>query len=290
MTICYNLADFKQALSLIPNSYKIGFVPTMGALHHGHISLAKRAKDSCNIVIVSIFVNPTQFNNPADLARYPRTLEDDCKKLEEAGVALLFVPGVKDIYPQSDNRIFDLGGLDSTGEGPRRPGHFNGVAQVVTRLFDIVKPNYAFFGEKDFQQLSIIKHFTKEMQYPVEIIACPTIRESDGLAMSSRNTLLTKEQREAAPEIYRALVKAREVASAQILSDNGNSLGITPAMLSAMVADEINSNPLLETEYAEIVNSLTLQIVTDWADAEELQLCVAVNASPVRLIDNIKLK
>ncbi len=290
MTICYNLADFQQALSLIPNSYKIGFVPTMGALHHGHISLVERAKESCSSVIVSIFVNPTQFNNPADLERYPRTIEEDCTMLEESGATLVFVPRVEDIYPQSDNRIFDMGGLDTTGEGPRRPGHFNGVAQVVTRLFDIVKPHCAFFGEKDFQQLSIIRHFTAGMGYPIEIIACPTIRESDGLAMSSRNALLTCEQRGAAPHIYRALLRAREVASAQILCKDGDSSGITPDLLSSMVREDIDSNPLLETEYAEIVNSLTLQIVTDWSDADELQLCVAVNAKPVRLIDNIKLK
>jgi len=288
MTICYSLADFQQALSLIPNNYKIGFVPTMGALHKGHISLVERALTISDTVIVSIFVNPTQFNNPNDLAKYPRTVEEDCKKLNEAGASIVFIPSVEDIYSGNDTRSISLGGLDSTGEGPRRPGHFKGVAQVVTLLFDIVKPSYAFFGEKDFQQLSIIDYFTRELNYPIEIISCPTIRESDGLAMSSRNTLLTPEQREAAPRIYNTLKRAQEIVSAQILPDSKKD--ITPTMLSRWVESEINSHPLLETEYAEIVNSLTLQLVQNWEDAEDIQLCVAVYANPVRLIDNIKLK
>ncbi len=253
----------------------------MGALHQGHISLVKKAHELSDIVVVSIFVNPTQFNNPQDLERYPRTVEEDCKRLEEAGANLVFVPSVGDIYPQKDERIFDLGGLDAVGEGPRRPGHFNGVAQVVTRLFDIVKPRYAYFGEKDFQQLSIIRHFTKELNYPVEIISCPTIREEDGLAMSSRNSLLTPEHREAAPLIYKTLKTVQERSQAQILS---------PDELCKWVTDEINSNSLLKTEYVEIVNSLTLRLVKNWSDHGQIQMCVAVFAGTVRLIDNIKLK
>lgn len=288
MTICYSLVDFQQALSLIPNNYKIGFVPTMGALHKGHISLVERALTISDSVIVSIFVNPTQFNNLNDLSRYPRTEEEDCKKLREAGATIVFIPSVEDIYPGNDTRSISLGGLDSTGEGPRRPGHFKGVAQVVTLLFDIVKPTFAFFGEKDFQQLSIIRYFTKELNYPIEIISCSTVRESDGLAMSSRNMLLTAKQREAAPHIYKTLKRAQEIASAQILP-SANEV-ITPVMLSRWVEREINSNPLLRTEYAEVVNSLTLQLVQNWEEAEDIQLCVAVNVNPVRLIDNIKLK
>ena len=298
MTICYSLADFQQALSLIPNNYKIGFVPTMGALHQGHISLVERALTISDSVIVSIFVNPTQFNNPNDLARYPRTVDEDCKRLREAGASVVFIPSVEDIYPGDDTRSISLGGLDSTGEGPSRPGHFQGVAQVVTLLFDIVKPAYAFFGEKDFQQLSIIRFFTGELNYPIEIISCPTVRESDGLAMSSRNALLTPAQREAAPHIYKTLKRAKEIASAQILPGAREKITpeeitpekFTPVMLSRWVESEINSNPMLRTEYAEVVNSLTLQLVQNWEEAEDIQLCVAVNVNPVRLIDNIKLK
>lgn len=281
MVICYSLTHLQRELSLISDNYKTGFVPTMGALHQGHISLVKRAHELSDKVIVSIFVNPTQFNNPLDLERYPRTVEEDCKRLEEAGADIVFVPTVGDIYPQKDERMFDLGGLDSVGEGPRRPGHFNGVAQVVTRLFDIVKPRYAYFGEKDFQQLSIIRYFTKELNYPVEIISCPTIREEDGLAMSSRNMLLTTEQRAAAPLIYKTLKMARERSQAQILS---------PDELCNWVTGEINSNSMLKTEYVEIVNSLTLRLVKNWNDHEQIQMCVAVFAGSVRLIDNIKLK
>ncbi|MFA5848892.1 MAG: pantoate--beta-alanine ligase [Bacteroidales bacterium] len=286
MNICYSLADFQEALELLPKDRKIAFVPTMGALHEGHISLINTALKHSKYVVVSIFVNPTQFNNPEDLAHYPRTVEEDCRKLEDAGASLVFVPTVEDIYPKSENKseqfdslIFDLGQLDKTGEGPRRPGHFNGVAQVVTRLFDIVKPAYAIFGEKDFQQLAIIRYFTKKLGYPVEIIASPTLRGADGLALSSRNMLLTPEHRASAPKIFKTLKKAeKKIVSA------------SPAELTQWVTETINSDPLLKVEYAEIVNSLTLQIVNSWEEAESIQLCTAVFAGTVRLIDNIKLK
>jgi len=297
MNICYSLADFQEALELLPKDRKIAFVPTMGALHEGHISLINTALRHSKYVVVSIFVNPTQFNNPDDLAHYPRTVDEDCKKLEDAGASLVFVPAVEDIYPKSANKagqldslVFDLGGLDKTGEGPRRPGHFNGVAQVVTRLFDIVKPAYAIFGEKDFQQLAIIRHFTKKLGYPVEIIASPTLRGADGLALSSRNMLLTPEHRAAAPKIFNTL-KTAEQKLMSVSSPNTHPVSKpTPAELTQWVTETINSDPLLKVEYAEIVNSLTLQIVNSWEEAESIQLCTAVFAGTVRLIDNIKLK
>ncbi|MFA6334810.1 MAG: pantoate--beta-alanine ligase [Bacteroidales bacterium] len=293
MNICYSLADFQKALNSLPKDCKIGFVPTMGALHQGHISLVKAALTHTKYVVVSIFVNPTQFNNPDDLARYPRRVEADCKKLEEAGALLVFVPSVKDIYPhtknkvsQLDTRIFDLGGLDKTGEGPRRPGHFNGVAQVVTRLFDIIKPSYAFFGEKDFQQLAIIRYLCKNLGYPVEIVACPILREADGLAMSSRNMLLTPGHRKVSPKIYQVLKAARDMVKNGRVSNET----MTPQQLTQWVTDKINSEPLLQAEYVEIVNSLTLHAFDNWNEAENVQLCTAVFAGKVRLIDNIKLK
>ncbi len=297
MNICYSLADFQEALELLPKDRKIAFVPTMGALHEGHISLIETALKHSKYVVVSIFVNPTQFNNPDDLARYPRTVEEDCKKLEAAGASLVFVPSVEDIYPKNVNKedqfnspVFDLGGLDQTGEGPRRPGHFNGVAQVVTRLFEIVKPAYAVFGEKDFQQLSIIRYFTKKLGYPVEIIASPTLRGADGLALSSRNMLLSPEHRTAAPKIFKVLKEAEQKVMPSTSQNDHPVSKPSPAELTQWVTETINKDPLLKVEYAEIVNSLTLQIVDSWEEAESIQLCTAVFAGAIRLIDNIKLK
>jgi len=301
MIISSSLTDFQNALDLLPKDCTIGFVPTMGALHQGHISLVTKALTHTKYVVASIFVNPTQFNNADDLKRYPRTVEEDCKKLEQAGAYIVFIPSVEDIYPhktkelsqtdknvsQTQEKVFDLGNLDKTGEGPRRPGHFNGVAQVVTRLFDIVKPTYAFFGEKDFQQLAIIKYITEKEGYPVKIIACPTIREEDGLAMSSRNMLLSADMRNAAPKIFKILKTAQTEFS---IKPTISSISITPAQLTKWVTDEINSDTLLKVEYVEIVNSLTLHIVNSWNQADNIQLCVAIFAGDVRLIDNIKLK
>lgn len=278
MIVAKTLAEFAQAYSNLENKADIGFVPTMGALHEGHISLVKESAKRCSHTVVSIFVNPTQFNNKQDLETYPRTLEADCKLLEECAVDIVFAPRVIDIYPQEDTRIFDLGGLDNYGEGPRRPGHFNGVAQVVTRLFDIVKPAYAFFGEKDFQQVAIIKYFVKDLNYPLTIVPCSIIRESDGLAKSSRNTLLTPAQRAAAPHIYKTLCKAVELKGKY-----------SPKEVATILAKEIDENPELETEYIEIIDADTLRPVENWNDAENLRLWCAVYARPVRLIDNIGL-
>lgn len=284
MIIAKSLSEFNEALGSLANKTDIGFVPTMGALHEGHLSLVRHSVEKCTHTVVSIFVNPTQFNNKQDLASYPRTLEADCKLLEGAGASIVFAPDVTDIYPQEDNRVFDLGGLDSFGEGPRRPGHFNGVAQVVTRLFDIVKPKYAFFGEKDYQQIAIIKYFVRKLGYNITIIPCPIIRENDGLAKSSRNTLLTWEQREAAPDIYKALKWGVER-----LHNTSSGEKITPQELIKEVTAKINSNKELETEYVEIVDGETLRQVNSWDESRCPRMWCAVYARPVRLIDNIDL-
>ncbi len=278
MILAKSLDEFKEAFETLPHKEKIGFVPTMGALHGGHISLVQAARKKCMHTVVSVFVNPTQFNNKEDLATYPRTLEADAALLEKEGVDILFAPGVSDVYPREDTRIFDLGGLDRCGEGPRRPGHFNGVAQVVTRLFDIVRPQYAFFGEKDYQQLAIVRHFTKTLGYNIEIIGCPIMREADGLAKSSRNTLLTADQRAAAPHIYKTICMAKEWKKR-----------LTPKEVIEKTKDEINANPLLETEYVEIVDSDNLRPLESWSDSDNPRLWCAVYARPVRLIDNIAL-
>lgn len=279
MIVAKSLAEFQAAYEALPNKSDIGFVPTMGALHEGHLSLIRRSVEENTSTIISIFVNPTQFNNPNDLATYPRTLEADCALVEPVGVDIVFAPQVHDIYPEPDQRIFNLGGLDRFGEGPRRPGHFNGVAQVVTRLFDLVRPSRSYFGEKDFQQLAILRFVTEDLQLPVEIIGCPIARAEDGLALSSRNTLLTPSQREAAPHIYRCICQARTWMHE-----------CTPAETIQRITDAIHTNPELETEYIEIFNARTLEPVENWDDAAEIQLGCAIFAHPVRLIDNIKLK
>lgn len=279
MIIAKTLEEFNAAYNALPNREDIGFVPTMGALHNGHISLVERAASTCRHTVVSIFVNPTQFNNPNDLATYPRTLEADCALLEKQGADIVFAPRVEDIYPLPDKRVFDLDGLDSYGEGPRRPGHFNGVVQVVTRLFDIVKPAKAFFGEKDFQQLAILRHMAAKLGYGIEIIGCPIVRDTDGLARSSRNMLLSPAQRAAAPHIYATISKAPELMKTY-----------TPREVIEQLAKEIDSNKELETEYIELVDSTTLKPVKGWGDAEHIRLWCAVYARPVRLIDNIAVK
>lgn len=251
----------------------IGFIPTMGALHQGHISLIDRAKSECNKVVVSIFVNPTQFNDKNDLKNYPRTLEADLQLL--GGVDLVFVPTVEEIYPQHDTRIFDFGTLDKVMEGATRPGHFNGVAQVVSRLFDIVAPNRAYFGEKDFQQIAIIEAMCRQLHYNIDIVHCPIIREKDGLAMSSRNTLLSRECRDAAGLIYRAMCAGRELKNVK-----------NPKEVTTFVTEMIDANPFLKVIYFQIVDSSTLETIDGWGDCQ--QGCIAVQAGSVRLIDNIQ--
>ena len=219
----------KEELTDFIGSYKkegktIGFVPTMGALHEGHLSLVTQCKKNSDVAVVSVFVNPTQFNDPEDLKRYPRTPEKDCVLLETAGCDIAFLPSVEEIYPEKDTRKFDFGYLESIMEGAKRPGHFNGVGQVVSRLFDIVQPDRAFFGMKDFQQVAIIKNMVRQLNYTLEIIPCPIVREESGLALSSRNALLDKEHKENAPHIYATLKKARELASRMGVDELKNGL------------------------------------------------------------------
>lgn len=258
------------------NGESIGFVPTMGALHNGHLSLVGKAKRESDFVVASLFVNPNQFNNSKDLENYPRDSKRDIALLESVGCDLLFEPPVYEVYPEEDTREFNFGTLTQVMEGEFRPGHFNGVAQVVSRLFDIVMPNRAFFGQKDFQQLAIIKQLVKICNYDITIVPCETIRESDGLAMSSRNQLLTEQHRTVAPVIYRALTRAKEIAKE-----------IDIAELKSSVVDEIESTPLLEVEYFDIVDGLTLESLSSLSQSSNPVGAIAVFAGEVRLIDNI---
>lgn len=257
----------------------IGFVPTMGALHEGHASLVRRCRQECDVVVVSIFVNPTQFNDKNDLQNYPRTPENDFKLLENAGADIVFCPSVEEIYPEQDTRKFDFGALEQVMEGEHRPGHFNGVGQVVSRLFDIVKPDRAYFGEKDFQQLAIIHRLVEICGFDIEIVGCPILRAADGLALSSRNALLTVEQRAAVPHIYNVLKRAADVMSKQMNIEE----------LKSWVEAEINKNEQMNVEYFQIANAITLQPVKSWDEAGQKQGCVAVRIGNIRLIDNIKL-
>ena len=256
----------------------VGFVPTMGALHNGHLSLVKACKNSCDIAVTSVFVNPTQFNDPEDLKRYPRTPEKDAELLKTAGCDLVFMPSVEEIYPEKDTRKFNFGYLETVMEGAKRPGHFNGVGQVVSRLFDIVQPHKAFFGMKDFQQVAIIKNMVNQLKYNIEIIPCPIVREESGLALSSRNALLEEEHKKNAPHIYATLKKARNLVAEMSVAD-----------LKKWIKEEINNNPYLETEYVEIVDDTTLKVIENWNEKGTKVVCVAVYAGKIRLIDNIIL-
>ncbi len=272
------VSELREALLPLRDK-TIGFVPTMGALHQGHISLVELARKECDTVVVSVFVNPTQFNDKNDLKHYPRTPEADAALLEAAGVDYVLFPSVEEIYPEPDTRVFDFGQIDKVMEGATRPGHFNGVAQVVSRLFNIVEPTKAYFGEKDFQQIAVVRAMVAQLNLKVEIVDCPIIRDTDGLARSSRNTLLTAEHRAAAPHIY-------EVLSAAVAKVGE----LTPAELKAWVTAEVDKNPLLKVIYFEAVNALTMQSVESWNECERIQGCIAVQAGDIRLIDNIKLK
>lgn len=258
---------------------QIGFVPTMGALHQGHISLVEKAVKENDVAIVSVFVNPTQFNDKNDLKNYPRTPEKDTNLLDNAGVKFVFMPSETEMYPEPDTRIFDFGMLDKVMEGKFRPGHFNGVAQVVSKFFQIVQPDRAYFGQKDFQQLTIIRKMVKLLNLNVEIVGCPIVRGTDGLALSSRNKLLSEAHREAAPSIYKTLSESRNLTVTFNVKD-----------LTDWVISTINKNPLLKVEYYEIVNAETLEPINNWNDAKHIVGCITVWAGNVRLIDNIIYK
>lgn len=277
MELLKTIKGLQQLLAQDRNrSLSIGFVPTMGALHRGHLSLVEQAGLENDRVVVSIFVNPNQFNDPNDLKNYPRTLEADLKLLSSSPCDYIFSPEVGEIYPQPDTRKFDFGSLETVMEGQFRPGHFNGVAQIVSRLFEIVGPDKAYFGLKDFQQYSIIRNMISMLKLPIELIACDTVREADGLAISSRNALLTKNHRAVAAQIYSILHEAQKEAGS-----------CTPEEVKRHVAEKINATGLLRIEYFEIADQLTLNSVTSWEEKCTKVGCIAVYAGSVRLIDNI---
>lgn len=280
MEIIRAASELKARLAALRKAGKIiGFVPTMGALHEGHLSLVKEAADHSDVVVMSVFVNPNQFNNASDLERYPRDLQKDAALLEGTACELLFVPSVKEVYPEPDQRVFDFGDLDKVMEGKFRPGHFNGVAQVVSRLFDLVAPHKAFFGEKDFQQLAVVRAMVRQLNYPVEIVPCPIVREADGLAMSSRNMLLSTLQRKNAPQIALTLSESCNFAATHSIAET-----------KQQVVDAINAVAELEVEYFEIVDGNSLQAVGSWEESSYVVGCIAVFAGEVRLIDNVIYK
>ena len=256
----------------------IGFVPTMGALHNGHLSLLQKSKSENDFTLCSIFVNPKQFNNIEDLEKYPQNIEQDISLLNKIDCDILFCPSVEEMYPEPDNTIFDLGNLDVVMEGKFRPGHFNGVALVVKKFFDIIQPNKAYFGEKDFQQLRIIQHLVGFYNLPIKIIPVSIERESDGLAMSSRNIRLSLEERKIAPKIYQTLLKAKEMAINFRLSEVVN-----------FVKTEINTIEAFKIDYFEIVDTRTLLPIEDFSEKKNCIACIAVYLGNIRLIDNIIL-
>lgn len=280
MKVIHTIEDLQAGLSVLKaQGKKVGLVPTMGALHAGHASLVKRSVNENDVTVVSVFVNPTQFNDKNDLVKYPRTLEADCKLLEDCGATLVFAPSVEEMYPEPDTRQFGYAPLDTVMEGAFRPGHFNGVCQIVSKLFDAVKPHRAYFGEKDFQQLAIIREMVRQMKFDLEIVGCSIVREEDGLALSSRNARLSSDERENALNISRTLFKSRTFAATHSVSET-----------QKMVEDAIAAAPGLRLEYFEIVDGNTLQKIGDWNETSYAVGCITVFCGEVRLIDNIKYK
>lgn len=280
MKLIQTIQELRTELDALRKEGKtIGLVPTMGALHAGHASLVKRAVAENDVVVVSDFVNPTQFNDKNDLLKYPRTLDADCKLLEECGASFVFAPSVEEIYPEPDTRQFSYAPLDTVMEGKFRPGHFNGVCQIVSKLFLIVEPTRAYFGEKDFQQLAIIREMVRKYPFNLEIVGCPIVREADGLALSSRNARLSDEQRIQALQISKTLFASVEYAQTHTLAET-----------KAFVGSAISTAEGLRLEYFEIVDGNSLQTVCDWKDGSYIVGCITVFCGEVRLIDNIKYK
>ena len=278
MKIVNNIKDLKGYLAEEKqNNKQIGFVPTMGALHEGHLSLVKRCVEENDVCVVSIFVNPTQFNDKHDLETYPRTLDKDCALLELTGCKYVFAPSVEEMYPDPDTRTFDFGTVSAVMEGARRPGHFNGVAQIVSKLFYAVEPDNAYFGEKDFQQIAVIRAMVNQLNIPVKINACPILREADGLALSSRNVRLTPEQRQKAPLIARTLKESTNFAPEKSVQE-----------VIDYVVNTINADPVMRVEYYEIVDGNTMESIQSWSDTTYPVGCITVYCGEVRLIDNIK--
>lgn len=280
MKVIRTIVELRDALDVYrKDGKKIGLVPTMGALHAGHASLVERSVAQNDVTVVSIFVNPTQFNDKNDLMNYPRNLDADCALLEGVGAQIAFAPEVAEMYPEPDTRVFSFAPLDEVMEGPFRPGHFNGVAQIVSKLFYAVEPHRAYFGEKDFQQLAIIREMVRQLGLRLEIVGCPIVREADGLAMSSRNMLLTPEERTRALKISRTLFASLEYAKENTLQQT-----------KAFVEEAINATEGFKLEYYQIVDGRTLQPVEQWDDSDYIVGCIALFCGKIRLIDNIKYK
>lgn len=282
MKVIHRIAELQNELfEYRKQGFQIGLVPTMGALHEGHASLVRCSVKQNRITVVSVFVNPTQFNDKNDLKNYPRTLEADCKLLDECGADIVFAPSVEEMYPTPDNRQFEYEPVSTVMEGKHRPGHFNGVCQVVSRLFYIVCPHRSYFGEKDWQQIAVIKAMVKHLQLDVEIVECPIIRDEDGLARSSRNTLLSPSERAIAPNIYKVLSASIDYAKKHTVKETHD-----------YVVESINAVEGLDVEYFSIVDGNTLQDVESWEDSPYVVGCITVYCgnTPIRLIDHIKYK
>lgn len=280
MTVINSIKELQAVLDAARNDNKtIGLVPTMGALHEGHASLVRRSVSENDVTVVSIFLNPTQFNDPKDLERYPRTLESDCALLDECGAQIAFAPSVAEMYPEPDTRHFSYPPTDEVMEGARRPGHFNGVCQIVSKLFAIVDADRAYFGEKDYQQIAVIKCMVADLGFRVQIVPCPVIREENGLARSSRNALLAPDEKAIAPIIYQVMQCSKK-------------LGLSVDKTRQWVIDAINAVEGLEVEYYSIVDGNSLADVHSWDEAESIVGCITVycGKTPIRLIDHTRYK